>query len=144
MNEFEKKPRRTVLKYGLSAIAILGVFAVAGSVMGVVTTPFRMVERTFTPQNIIQNYEWFKRQYQDVIAIDKRLEASEDALRSFETSAGSRDTWKHDDRSQWNRLNSIVLGLRGQRAAMVAEYNARTQMMNRDVFRTSDLPAELK
>lgn len=142
---FEQKPRWTALNVILSVIAILAVAGIAGCVVQSVVNPFvqagRVVQKTIDADNVIANYEWFKRQYQDVIAIDVRIAAASTTKQSFEASAGQRDTWKFEDRQEWNRLNSIALGLQGQRASMVAEYNARTQMMNRDLFRTSDLPA---
>lgn len=144
---FEEKPRRTILNIGVSAIAIITVIGVVGGALGLITLPFRtakgVIERTANPDNVIANYEWFKRQYQDVKAIDVRLEVSRKAVSSFETSAGNRSSWTFEDKQESSRLNSIVLGLEGQRASMVSEYNARTQMMNRDIFRTSDLPSEL-
>lgn len=144
---FEERPRRTILAAGVSAIAIIGVLVVVGAGVGLITLPFRtgagIVERALSPDNVIANYEWFKRQYQDVQAIDIRLAASREAQVAFEASAGDRASWKFDDRQEWSRLNSIVLGLQGQRASMVAEYNARTQMANRDLFRTGDLPSSL-
>lgn len=145
---FETKPRRTIMNIGVSAIAIVMVLGVVGGALGLVTLPFRtakgVIERTANPDNVIANYEWFKRQYQDVKAIDVRLEVSRKAVSSFESSAGNRSSWTFEDKQESSRLNSIVLGLEGQRASMVSEYNARTQMMNRDIFRTSDLPSELQ
>ncbi len=142
---FQDKPRRTALNVGLSVIALVTVLGVVGSAVSLITLPFRtakgVIERTANPDNVIANYEWFKRQYQDVKAIDVRIGASIRAKDAFTYSAGGRDTWKFEDRQEFNRINGIILGLEGQRASMVAEYNARTQMMNRDVFRTSDLPA---
>lgn len=137
-----------------SSLAILGMIgglatiAIVGSAgIGLITLPFRaasgVAERTFNADNMIHNYEWFKRQVQDVKAIDVKISTAEAAQKSFEQAAGDRANWKFDDRQEWARLNNIVVGLRGQRASMVAEYNAKTQMANRDIFRTGDLPAEL-
>lgn len=138
---------REIFVAGLAAIGIVSGLVIAGSVAGILTLPFRaasgVAERTFNADNMIHNYEWFKRQYQDVQAIGVKIGAAEASLASFEQSAGARSTWKFEDRQEWARLNNVLLGLRGQRAQMVAEYNAKTQMANRNLFRTSDLPAEL-
>lgn len=144
---FEKNPRRTPFNIGASIILVFAGIGLVGMAVSILTAPARsvtgIVNRTLDSENVIANYEWFKRQNQDVKAIDARLDASRNAVKSFEASAGPRTTWTFEDKQESNRLNSIVLGLEGQRASMVAEYNARTQMMNRDLFRTSDLPAEL-
>lgn len=146
-DRFEKKPRRTAFNVGASIILVCTALGLVGMGLSILTAPARsvtgIVNRTLDSENVIANYEWFKRQNQDVKAIDIRLEASRNAVKSFEASAGPRTTWTFEDKQESSRLNSIVLGLEGQRASMVAEYNARTQMMNRDLFRTSDLPAEL-
>jgi hypothetical protein len=139
-DRFEKSPRRTALVVVLSVvgIAFVGVVAVRG--LGLLTQPLAVAERTFDADNMIANYEWFHQQYEDINANAQRLSAARDALTSFEASAGDRSTWKFDDRQEWNRLHMIVLGLEGARAEMIATYNARTEMQNRDLFRGSDLP----
>jgi hypothetical protein len=123
---------------------ILAAFAV-GLAIQVITMPARTVvgiaERTLNSDNVIANYEWFKRQYQDIQAFDTKIANAEAAQKAFEQSAGPRETWKFDDRQEWSRLNAVLLGLSNQRRDMVAEYNARTEMANRNLFRTSDLPA---
>lgn len=133
--------------YGALAIVAIGGLGVVGSVTGILTAPIRgaatVAERTFNGDNMIHNYEWFKRQVQDVAAIDERIGVAQATLASFEVSAGPRDTWKFDDRTEWNRLNTVLLGLKGQRTSMVAEYNARVEMANRNLFRTGDLPDRL-
>lgn len=145
---FEDKPVRTTTKFFLSALAVITVVSIAGWGVKMVLYPAqqagRIVTKTLDADNVINNYEWFKRQRQDVLAIDAKLSAAQDTQKSFETSAGVRDNWKFDDRTEWNRLNSIVLGLRGQRASMVAEYNARSAMANRSIFKTAELPETLQ
>ena len=144
---FEEKPRRTILNILISGVAIITVVGVVGFGIRMVVNPFvqagRVIERTIDADNVIANYEWFKRQVQDVRAMDDKVGIASVTLEAFERSAGPRESWKFDDRQEWNRLNAVLLGLRAQRTSMVAEYNARTQMANRDLFRTSDLPAEL-
>jgi hypothetical protein len=146
--DFERAPVKTGMSAASVAILCFAILSVIGGAAALITLPMRtatgVAERTFNPDAVIANYEWFKRQVQDVKAIDGRLDAARRARSDFEASAGGRETWKSDDRQEWNRLNSIVLGLEGQRTSMVAEYNARTQMANRDLFRTSDLPETLQ
>lgn len=136
-----------VIKWSLIAIFAGTVIWIGGAWIGVfgtvATTPAAIINRTLQPENIIANYEWFKRQYQDVNAITDKLANARNAQESFERSAGDRSGWSFEDKQEWNRLNTIALGLKNQRASMIAEYNARTQMANRDLFRTSDLPAEI-
>ena len=145
---FEQKPLRTLFSAALAVIGLGFVLYVVLGALGFISLPFRtattVAEKTLDADNVVYNYEWFKRQYNDVLAMDVKLEAAEQAQASFEDVAGPRDAWKFDDRQEWNRLNAIVLGLRGQRADMVALYNARAKMVNRSIFMDSDVPEELK
>lgn len=127
----------------LTAVGIPVACSVINTTASVTTAPGRVIQRTLTTDNIVSNYEWFKQQVQDVGAMDRRLETQHSAMATFEKSAGPRSDWTFEDRTEHARLNAIIAGLEGQRAAMVAEYNARTQMANRDLFRTNDLPETL-
>lgn len=103
----------------------------------------RVIEKTFDADNVIYNYEWFKRQYQDINAMDiKILNIRAQAL-DFTTNNPDRASWTFEDKQEDSRLRSITLGLQNQRLSMVAEYNAKANMANRDIFRTSELPAQL-
>ncbi len=104
----------------------------------------RVAERTLNADNMIRQYEWFKQQNQDIEAIDANIAQRREGLRSFEASAGARADWGFEDRQEWARLNAIVQGLQGQRTQMVAEYNARAEMANRNIFRTNDLPERIE
>jgi hypothetical protein len=130
-------------KWGTATIVVLGGLYGVATVVGVVTTPLAIVNKILQPDNVLYNYEWFKQQVQDVKAIDQKINAFTATLKAFEVSAGPRDSWKFDDRQEWNRINSVLTGLTGQRASMVAEYNAKSQMANRTLFKTSDLPEQL-
>lgn len=145
---FMKKPRRTALSLLLSAIVIISIGAGAIWVIQTVFYPAeqagRVMRKTLDADNVIYNYEWFKRQREDVAAMDQKLAAAEASKAGFEQSAGPRTSWKFDDRNEWNRLNAIELGLRNQRSDMVAEYNAKAKMANRNIFMSGDLPAELQ
>jgi hypothetical protein len=133
------------LAWGVTVLVVLSIgLGIIGFFGHVASTPARVISKTLDTDNVISNYEWFKRQYQDVQAQDRKLEAAANALQSFTDEAGPRKDWQFEDRQEFSRLNSVLLGLRSQRASMVAEYNARTQMANRDLFRTSDLPAEIQ
>lgn len=144
---FEKKPARTVFHVILLCLLVMTAIGIVGWGIRMILYPAqqagRIIEKTLDADNVLYNYEWFKSQYQDVLAIDNKLTAAEVSQKSFEQSAGPRDTWKFDDRTEWNRLNSIVLGLRNQRASIIAEYNARSEMANRSIFKTGDLPEKL-
>lgn len=142
-SRFERKPRRTILVVLLSIVGILFVVVMAVRGLGLLTQPLAVAERTFDAGNMIANYEWFHQQYEDIRANEARLSAAVATRSAFEAALGDRSDWRFDDRQEWNRLNTVVLGLEGKRAEMIATYNARTEMANRDIFRGSDLPAHI-
>lgn len=135
--------------WGSLALTIVGIGGlvlvanVVGTATSVATAPGRVIQQTMGTNNIISNYEWFIQQNQDVIAKDAQLVTARAALADFEVSVGPREQWKFDDRQEWNRLNTVVRGLEGKRADMVAEYNARSGMLNRQIFKDHNLPERL-
>lgn len=106
----------------------------------------RIVNKTIDADNVIYNYEWFKQRHEDIGAIESKIELSVSAVNSFESSAGERKDWHREDREEHARLSTVRLGLEQQRADLVAEYNARSRMVNRSIFKTGDseLPEEIE
>ena len=46
--------------------------------------------------------------------------------------------WRRDQREELARLSTIYLGLSNSLTDMIAEYNARSRMVNRSIFKTGD------
>jgi hypothetical protein len=106
-------------------------------------TAYAITDKTLNADNVIYNYEWFKRQYNDYLAINNKVKNAEQAVKDFNESAGSREKWTFEDKTESARLQSIVTGIKQQRQDIVAEYNAKSQMANRSIFKTGDLPEQL-
>jgi hypothetical protein len=129
--------------------ALLGFLLLVGLAVGglvwsitgnVATQAGRVISKTIDADNVLANYEWFKRQYEDIRGMEPKLQSAQSSLNSFMQSAGPRSAWTFEDKQEASRLNSVILGLTNQRVGMINEYNARTQMANRNIFRTGDLP----
>lgn len=129
----------------IMGIVVGGVVILGGmKVFSMVTnTAVGVAERTLDPDNVLYNYEWFKRQYHDVWAMDQKIFNAQVSLSQFREGAGPRENWTFEDKQMDNRLQTIVLGLQNQKKAMIAEYNARSQAANRSIFKTGDLPESL-
>jgi hypothetical protein len=144
----EHGPYSIAWKVGCFAFVLIAVVSVVGGVAAFVANPFRqagrVVEKTIDADNVIYNYEWFKRQWRDVGAIDTKIAAQQKAVSSFEDSAGPRTDWTRDDKIEHARLSSIVTGLEQQRADIVALYNARAAMVNRQIFMGRDCPEHIQ
>jgi hypothetical protein len=127
---------------GLGVALVVGLAAlgsVTGILSSVVTAPGRVITKTLETDNIIGNYEWFKRQYNDIKAIETRMAIARKTVKDFsqEVPVAVRT---FEDKQQYNRLMIILQGLEGQWTVMVAEYNSRSQMANRSIFKTGELP----
>ena len=149
-NMWEEKPLQTIT-LGILFLVLLGLM-VGGIfwVVQVMTLPSRtatdVAEKTMDADNVIHNYEWFLKTKEKVDSYDIKIAQAQTALKSFEDSLGGapRSEWGFQDREEWNRLNSVLLGLQNQRTSLVAEYNAKSKMENRALFKDEGLPETLE
>jgi hypothetical protein len=141
--KFIDNPGRTIRRIVFWIIG-LGLLISGGMwVVRILSVPGQVIEKTLDPNNIIQNYEWFKQQYQDYNAINQKCVDADSAVAKFSRDAGPRSSWTFEDKTEFSRLSSISDGLKYQRADIVAKYNARSQMMNREIFKGRDVPERL-
>jgi len=99
-----------------------------------------VVDKTLDADNAIYNYEWFKRQKEQIDATNKKLQIADEAAASFSEEAGPRKDWTFEDKNESARLHAISQGIESQLKDMIAEYNARTKMANRNIFEDGILP----
>ena len=121
--------------------ALLFIVIVVGAItwsLGLLSQPAKILEKTFDADNIVQNYEWFKQTYQDIQATDIKIKNANAAVMSYVETLGPRDKWDMMDKTEYSRLNSVVLGLKNYREDLAARYNARSKMVNRAVFKHGD------
>ncbi len=134
-SRFEKHPVRSSFSAGLWVILLIIGFAAFGGIgawaLNLASQPGRIVSKTLDADNVIYNYEWFRQQYQDVLAMDGKIQVQVDAAAAATNEA------------ERTRINSVVAGLRTKRAQMVADYNARGSMANRSIF-TAGLPQQIQ
>lgn len=97
-----------------------------------------VVERTLDPDNVIYNYEWFKLKYEGYLATENKIENAKAALETFKADAGPRDKWSFEDKNESSRLSSVLLGLQNYIEDIKAEYNAKSRMVNRSIFKAGD------
>ena len=146
-NDWERAAERGPMAVVWRVIGCVVLVSVVLGLIGFFLNPFRqagrIIDKTIDADNVILNYEWFKQRNQDVMALDAKIDGAQHVIDNFATQAGPRKDWKRDDREEYARLSSIHQGLMQQRNDLAAEYNARTQMQNRSLFKTSDLPATI-
>ena len=131
---------------------ILVIILVVGGIgffLRVGSQPARIIEQTMDADNVLYNYEWFKTQYNDVLAKHKQIKDAKAAVEGYKDELGPRRSedgkrlWSREETIEYDRLNSIAIGLEQERDSMVSEYNARSQMANRSIFKSGELPETL-
>lgn len=110
----------------------------------VVDTTHGVVDKTLNAENALYNYEWFKKQYEDIQAIGKKIEIAHKSVEDFNKNAGARNNWTFEDKNEASRLASIEQGLQSQQEDMIALYNARSKMANRNIFKDGLIPSVLQ
>lgn len=140
----EDKVERGPISAGISFIFIGATIVMVGMVvfggLGLLSNPIkqgsRLINKTIDADNVLYNYEWFKQRYEDVQAIDIKIQDAAISMEGYKDDLGNRSGWDREDKIEYSRLSSIKLGLEQQRADLVAEYNARSQMVNRSIFKS--------
>lgn len=92
----------------------------------------------------IDNYEWFKQQKQKIDMKKKQVENVRDEMRRFYDVHGNDSSeWSYSEKQQWQRINSRLTGQQQMYQKLVADYNARSSMQTRSVFK-GKLPYEIE
>lgn len=121
-----------------------------GSALNLVTIPWLkfdrqvqmerdIVTKTYDADNALYNYHWFKERHEEILATEVKIRNSKGSIESFEQSAGDRNTWTFEDKTEYNRLNAVHLGLLNYYETIVGEYNARAKSVDRAIFQ-DELP----
>ena len=118
----------------------LVVLFVIGIGINMMLKPFQVIDKALSADNIIYNYEYFKKQFRDIKAIDVKIEVAKGQKTEFKDMSGEKATWTFEDKTEYSRLSSIASGLEMQRADMVSDYNAKSAMVHRSIFKGDDCP----
>lgn len=103
-----------------------------------------IIDQTQTAENAINNYEWFKTQKQKIDSMERKIENQQTQIKDFKDTYGENSSeWSRSTQQQYNRMTDRLLGYRNQYESLVAEYNARSNMQNRNVFKDK-LPYEME
>lgn len=130
-----------LLLFGLVATGLRVLFFPGQVATNMVDTLYDANKQIINADNAIYNYEWFKQKYQDIEATKRQLVNAQQAVKTFEASAGDRKDWTFEDKTEHARLNSVVLGLDNNLEAQIGDYNARASMATRNIFEDNVLPS---
>lgn len=98
------------------------------------------VNKTINADNAIYNYEWFKQKYEDIQATKIQIDNTKLSLDQYKEELWDRKNWTFEDKNEYARLNTIYLWQKNYLEGLIADYNARTKMANRNIFQNSILP----
>jgi hypothetical protein len=103
------------------------------------------IEQTYDAENAIDEYEWFRGQYNDIEAKRNQIDNNYDELERFYDTYGDprnesvnpNEDWSRQTQERHSRIQQRITGNQQQLEQMVAEYNARSESANRAVFKCS-------
>lgn len=127
-------------KLGL-IIAVVMTVTIGGCYL--ISRPASLIGDVLDRDNVKSNYEWFKTQHEAIGAIDVKIKVAQKDVDRFKKELGPRKQWKREDRIEGSRLQSILSGLQQHRADLAADYNARSRMVNRVIFKGNDTPERI-
>lgn len=125
----------------ISTLLIVGTYAVKAIFLPVKTVTNQIdsasdiIDKTYAADNAIYNYEWFKTQYEKIQANRDQIMIAKGSLDEFKATYGDVSTWDFSTKQEYSRLLAIKQGLQSQDKNLVAEYNARSKMANREIFK---------
>lgn len=94
-----------------------------------------VITKTYDADNAIYNYEWFKQQYEDIQATERIISNTGIQMEEYKDLYGNASEWDWQTKQDYNSLQSKFLGQQNFYEDLVAEYNARSQMANREIFK---------
>ena len=99
-----------------------------------VDTAHDIIDKIYTADNAIYNYEWFKTQYEKIQATEKQIDNTQMQKDEFKELYGNVSNWDFTTKQEYNRLQTTLLGQKNHYESIVADYNARAKMANRNIF----------
>ena len=145
----------STLKIVIAIIGLMVLLSIAGVVAKIVFFPahalktgidsaYDITDKTLSGDNVIYNYEWFKRQYEDIKATENKRDIAKKQVLTFKEDAGARENWTFEDKNEYSRLSAVHQGLENHLQDLIAEYNARSQMATRSIFKEGLIPETME
>lgn len=94
-----------------------------------------IIDRTYNADNAIYNYEWFKTRYEDIQATERIIGNTKVEMDAYKELYGNATSWDWQTKQDYNSMSGKYLGQQNYYEDLVAEYNARSNMANREIFK---------
>ena len=142
-NSLEKGPITGFFK--MAMIAVVCILITLASLW--VISPFfkgsELVNKVVDVDSRLADYEWFHNQFEGIKSLDSKIIGAKTAYSEYLELLGDRGSWGREDKIEIARLNSIKIGLIQQINDSVAEYNARSKMINRNWVKPDGIPYQI-
>lgn len=100
-------------------------------------------QKTLTSENAIREYEWFKAMEGEIRRAYKDEEVARSSYEDLLNSLGrDRSTWSKEDKNELSYKKQIWDGCRMNVNALTEEYNAKSSMANKSIFK-NNLPTNI-
>jgi hypothetical protein len=104
---------------------------------------YETTNKVLDADKAIHNYEYFKVQKERIDAMYRQEQTSiNEKTEYLETMPTDKTTWDMFDKNELSRLRSNITGIRHRLDDALADYNAKSQMVNRSIFK-DNLPVTL-
>lgn len=94
-----------------------------------------IIDKTYNADNAIYNYEWFKTQYEDIQATERIITNTKTEMDAYKEMYGNVSNWDWQTKQDYNSLQKKFLGQQNYYENLIADYNARSNMANREIFK---------
>lgn len=94
-----------------------------------------IIDKTYNADNAIYNYEWFKTQYEDIQATERIITNTKTEMDAYKEMYGNVSNWDWQTKQDYNSLQKKFLGQQNYYEDLIADYNARSNMANREIFK---------
>ena len=132
-----------LVMFSLGAIGLKALWLPVHTVKKGVNMGYEVVDETMDGKKAIANYEWFKNQEQQIKVLGKQMDRAIEELNDFKgTLTKDRTTWDMFDKDEYSRLRSNITGIGQMLDAAIGDYNAKSSMVNRAVFK-DNLPSNI-
>ncbi|MFC8686049.1 hypothetical protein [Brevibacillus porteri] len=107
-------------------------------------TAYGVVDKTLNAENALYNYENFQNLYQGAKQQASNIENAKSSIKRLKEVYGEdTSTWDKEATEQLNLALQNIDGYAMQYQRIVAEYNADSKKLNRNLFKDKELPYEL-
>jgi len=120
----------------------LGLITLPGHVASnSVQTAHDVVDKTINVNNALFNYEEFFNKYEGVKMEVINIKNTEKSIQTLKDTYGEDATkWPKDVRGDYSNLQQNIEGYKMMYQKIVQEYNADSQKLNRNLFKSKSLP----